>query len=362
MSTKSRAPQPSTAPAQQPQGPQSALLDRDADVEQANQIGNAAMAAQAGQSGQTGQPSAERGGGLLDEGLEAAEGAIEAVLDWTWEQIGCADDLRTYAEEAGLDAAIAMVFQLVQHVPSVLAEFLAEVATVDELAWVVLEAMADLAVFLELPLATQAAFLIEALHRGATWLLDALQQVDAGELLALVQQLSEDDLEALREGALGLYLNLLDAVWTPGLGVTLAIEAAVGLEVVDLSYEMSLTLRHQGQGAFEVVRDRRGGVDVGLDEGNGAEEEEAGAELKLTLGAEGFFTETYDVPFLGLGAPGLYVGDSEVDAETAQRAGIPFALYTRGIRQGPIDAIPHWIAFDDFTEFPAIYAQFLKGI
>ncbi len=66
--------------------------------------------------------------------------------------------------------------------------------------------------------------------------------------------------------------------------------------------------------------------------------------------------------FEQLGAPGLYVGDSEVDAETAQRAGIPFALFTRGIRQGPIDAIPHWIAFDDFTEFPAIYARFLKGI
>ena len=64
--------------------------------------------------------------------------------------------------------------------------------------------------------------------------------------------------------------------------------------------------------------------------------------------------------FERLGAPGLYVGDSEVDAETAERAGLPFALFTRGIRHSPIEAIPHWAAFDDFSELSGIYEAFLK--
>ena len=56
---------------------------------------------------------------------------------------------------------------------------------------------------------------------------------------------------------------------------------------------------------------------------------------------------------LGQG-PGLYVGDSEVDAETAEWAGMPFALFTEGIRQTAIADIPHQAAFKDFAELPAI--------
>lgn len=63
--------------------------------------------------------------------------------------------------------------------------------------------------------------------------------------------------------------------------------------------------------------------------------------------------------FERLGGPGLYVGDNEVDAETAERAGIPFALFTRGIRQSPPEAIPHWAAFEDFADLSDIYARFL---
>ena len=33
---------------------------------------------------------------------------------------------------------------------------------------------------------------------------------------------------------------------------------------------------------------------------------------------------------------------------------IPFALYTRGIRQSPVEAIPHDAAFDEFEELPGI--------
>lgn len=50
---------------------------------------------------------------------------------------------------------------------------------------------------------------------------------------------------------------------------------------------------------------------------------------------------------LGTG-PAVYVGDSEVDAETAQRARVPFALYTEGYRKTRVDKIPHDAAFSDF--------------
>ena len=46
----------------------------------------------------------------------------------------------------------------------------------------------------------------------------------------------------------------------------------------------------------------------------------------------------------------LYVGDSEVDAETAQAAGLRFAFFTGGYRKSPIEAIPHWRRFDDMRE------------
>lgn len=48
----------------------------------------------------------------------------------------------------------------------------------------------------------------------------------------------------------------------------------------------------------------------------------------------------------------IYVGDSEVDAETALAAGIDFALFTRGYRKAAIETLPHAIAFDDFTVLP----------
>ncbi len=58
---------------------------------------------------------------------------------------------------------------------------------------------------------------------------------------------------------------------------------------------------------------------------------------------------------LGAGQ-GLYVGDSEVDAETAQRTGVPFALFTEGIRTTPVSEIPHDFAFDDFGDLAEIHA------
>ena len=53
--------------------------------------------------------------------------------------------------------------------------------------------------------------------------------------------------------------------------------------------------------------------------------------------------------FADLGAPLVYVGDSEVDAETSARAGISFALYTQGYRKTAVQDLPHDLAFDDYA-------------
>jgi len=59
---------------------------------------------------------------------------------------------------------------------------------------------------------------------------------------------------------------------------------------------------------------------------------------------------------LGAG-PMVFVGDSEVDAETATRAGVPFLLYTEGYRKSPPEALPHAARFDDFAALPDLVAQ-----
>ncbi len=46
--------------------------------------------------------------------------------------------------------------------------------------------------------------------------------------------------------------------------------------------------------------------------------------------------------------PLVYVGDSETDAATAEAAGVPFLLYTKGYRKSAPAAIPHAAAFDKF--------------
>lgn len=53
--------------------------------------------------------------------------------------------------------------------------------------------------------------------------------------------------------------------------------------------------------------------------------------------------------FRTLGASeAVYVGDSPVDAEAAQNAGVPFLLFTEGIRTIPVSDIPHDGTFNDF--------------
>lgn len=65
--------------------------------------------------------------------------------------------------------------------------------------------------------------------------------------------------------------------------------------------------------------------------------------------------------FDGLGqGPRLYVGDSGVDAETAQNASAPFLLFTEGYRKEPVSALPHTRAFDDWDGLPGLVAAVLE--
>lgn len=59
--------------------------------------------------------------------------------------------------------------------------------------------------------------------------------------------------------------------------------------------------------------------------------------------------------------PVIYIGDSEVDAEAAERAAIPLLLFTQGYRKTPISALTHVAAFDHFDELPDLIAHFADG-
>ncbi len=58
----------------------------------------------------------------------------------------------------------------------------------------------------------------------------------------------------------------------------------------------------------------------------------------------------------------LYVGDSEVDAETARRAGVPFLLYTEGYRKHAIEEMPHTATFAHYDELPGLITRTLAQL
>lgn len=61
------------------------------------------------------------------------------------------------------------------------------------------------------------------------------------------------------------------------------------------------------------------------------------------------------------GGPLIYVGDSEVDAETARNSDVPFALFTEGYRKTPVEAIPHAVAFSRFSDLPDLAESLLAA-
>ncbi len=63
-----------------------------------------------------------------------------------------------------------------------------------------------------------------------------------------------------------------------------------------------------------------------------------------------------------LGRPaGVFVGDSEVDAETARAAGCPFLLFTGGYRKSAPGDIPAAARFDRFDDLPGLVARIAAG-
>ena len=54
------------------------------------------------------------------------------------------------------------------------------------------------------------------------------------------------------------------------------------------------------------------------------------------------------------GKKAIYVGDSEVDSETALAANVPFVLFTEGYRKAPVSEIHHHAAFRDFSQLQGI--------
>ncbi|OYU19619.1 MAG: phosphoglycolate phosphatase [Rhodobacteraceae bacterium PARR1] len=57
------------------------------------------------------------------------------------------------------------------------------------------------------------------------------------------------------------------------------------------------------------------------------------------------------------GGPVLFVGDSEVDAETAHAAGVGFLLFTEGYRKSPVSALNPLASFNGYAGLPALVAR-----
>lgn len=58
--------------------------------------------------------------------------------------------------------------------------------------------------------------------------------------------------------------------------------------------------------------------------------------------------------------PVLYVGDSEIDAETAVAAGLKFAFFTEGYRKKTIEEMPYDFRFSDYVDFADILDDALQ--
>lgn len=59
--------------------------------------------------------------------------------------------------------------------------------------------------------------------------------------------------------------------------------------------------------------------------------------------------------------PLIYLGDSDVDAETARRAQVPFLLFTEGYRKSAVRDLYHTRSFDRFDDLPALVAKLVSG-
>ncbi|HLQ18820.1 MAG TPA: phosphoglycolate phosphatase [Tabrizicola sp.] len=58
----------------------------------------------------------------------------------------------------------------------------------------------------------------------------------------------------------------------------------------------------------------------------------------------------------------LFIGDSEVDAETAHAAKVPLALFSRGYHRAPIESLNAKLIFDDHAALPRLIAHLAPRI
>ena len=62
------------------------------------------------------------------------------------------------------------------------------------------------------------------------------------------------------------------------------------------------------------------------------------------------------------GGPAIFIGDSEVDAETAARAGIDFFLYTEGYRKAAPETLGAKAMFSDWRDLPGLVAAAASAV
>lgn len=59
--------------------------------------------------------------------------------------------------------------------------------------------------------------------------------------------------------------------------------------------------------------------------------------------------------------PALFIGDSEVDRDTARAANVPFILFTEGYRKTPAEQMGAAAVFSDWNDLPQIVARLAVG-
>lgn len=148
---------------------------------------------------------------------------------------------------------------------------------------------------------------------------------------------------ALLEDFLALYEFTVDkAVFYPGAYITL-------LALKDLGYALGLCTNKPELPARAVIRhmDMESVFDAVM----------AGGMIDSHKPEPDMLLQTIEA--LGGGAT-IYVGDSEIDAETARRAGVPFALFSEGYRKTPVSEMHHDWTFDNFDGLRDIIAEFVQ--
>ncbi len=68
----------------------------------------------------------------------------------------------------------------------------------------------------------------------------------------------------------------------------------------------------------------------------------------------------FSVRELGPG-PSIYVGDSEIDSETASNAGIPFFLFSKGYRKTPVNDMNYEVSFENYMDLPGYISNWFFG-